>query len=143
VSRIADYLETDRAIDRARLIVTGASRAGKAAMVAAAFDERLMVPGRDRRGGVGAYRFSGAAAGARGPGPDDDEVPELVLAHLHESGAHGPAALRRALVPRAVRTRPSSARGDTDGVSLPNAVEQSILAARPPTRSWAPPTDSG
>lgn len=35
VSRIADYLETDRAIDRARLTVTGASRAGKAAMVAA------------------------------------------------------------------------------------------------------------
>ena len=39
---VADYLETDSAIDKTKLIITGASRAyGKSAMVAAAFDERL------------------------------------------------------------------------------------------------------
>jgi len=41
VSRLVDYLETDPAIDRPRLIATGVSRTGKAAMVAAAFDERI------------------------------------------------------------------------------------------------------
>lgn len=35
-SRVADYLETDRAIDKSKLIITGASRNGKSAMVAAA-----------------------------------------------------------------------------------------------------------
>ena len=49
-SRIADYLETDPAIDKTKLIITGASRTGKSAMVAARFrraaDGRA---GRDRR----------------------------------------------------------------------------------------------
>ncbi len=59
-SRIADYLETDPAIDKTKLAITGASRAGKAAMVAAAFDERLMgAPVVTGGGGIGAYRFSG------------------------------------------------------------------------------------
>src|SRR4029434_5672992 len=41
-SRVADFLETDRSIDKTKLIITGASRNGKSAMVAAAFDDRLM-----------------------------------------------------------------------------------------------------
>ena len=49
-SRVADYLETDSAIDKTKLIITGALRYGKSAMVAAAFDERLTVrPSRNRR----------------------------------------------------------------------------------------------
>ena len=41
VSRIVDYLETDKAIDKSKLIVTGVSRTGKSALVAGAFDERI------------------------------------------------------------------------------------------------------
>ena len=39
-SRVADYLVTDPTIDKGKLIITGASRAGKSSMVAAA---RLMI----------------------------------------------------------------------------------------------------
>jgi Abhydrolase family len=41
VSRIVDYLETDPAIDKTKLIISGVSRTGKSAMIAAAFDERI------------------------------------------------------------------------------------------------------
>src|SRR5262249_30734320 len=41
VSRIVDYLENDPSIDKSKLIVTGVSRNGKAALVAGAFDDRL------------------------------------------------------------------------------------------------------
>ena len=59
-SRVADYLQTDPAIDKSKLIVTGASRNGKSSMIAAAFDERLMgAPVVTGGGGVGAYRFAG------------------------------------------------------------------------------------
>ena len=59
-SRVADFLETNPAINRTKLIITGVSRAGKSAMVAAAFDERFMgAPVVTGGGGVGAYRFTG------------------------------------------------------------------------------------
>ena len=41
VSRAVDYLVTDRDIDGGRIAVVGHSRNGKAALVAAAFDERI------------------------------------------------------------------------------------------------------
>lgn len=41
VSRAVDYLVTDRAINPRRIAVTGHSRLGKAAALAAAFDERI------------------------------------------------------------------------------------------------------
>jgi hypothetical protein len=41
-SRVADYLERDGSIDPGTLIITGASRHGKSAMIAAAFDDRLL-----------------------------------------------------------------------------------------------------
>jgi hypothetical protein len=134
-SRVADYLEEDPAIDGTRLIVTGASRAGKAAMVAAAFDERLMgAPVVTGGGGIGAYRFSGEGRGGR-EGLDlmVTKYPNWFSPHLHEFrgrterlpfDAHWFLAL--------CAPRPFVAlEGETDNVSLPNAVKQSILAARP------------
>ena len=61
VSRIVDYLEQDSRIDAGRLIVTGASRTGKSAMVAAAFDERIAMgaPVVTGGGGIGTYRHAG------------------------------------------------------------------------------------
>ena len=59
-SRVADYLEQDASIDKGKLIITGASRNGKAAMIATAFDDRLMgAPVVTGGGGMGAYRFAG------------------------------------------------------------------------------------
>src|ERR1039457_3266106 len=67
VSRIVDYLETDPAIDKTKLIVTGVSRTGKSALVAGAFDDRLalVAPVASSGGGTPAYRFSGAERGGK------------------------------------------------------------------------------
>ena len=83
-SRVADYLETDPAIDKTKLIITGASRYGKSSMIAAAFDERLMgAPVVTGGGGVGAYRF----AGPRNSETLDvmqKKYPNWFSPHLHE-----------------------------------------------------------
>jgi hypothetical protein len=135
VSRIADYLETDRAIDRTKLIVTGVSRTGKSAMVAAAFDERLMgAPSVTGGGGIGAYRFSGDGRGGR-EGLDImvTKYPNWFSPHLHEfRGQTDRLPFDAHFFLALVAPRPFIAlEGDTDNVSLPNAVKQSILAARP------------
>ncbi len=133
VSRIADFLETDPAIDPAKLIVTGASRYGKSTMIAAAFDERLMgAPVVTGGGGVGAYRF----AGPRHSESLDVMVkkyPNWFSPNLHEFWG------RRERLPfdqhwflALCAPRPFLAlEGETDTISLPEAVRRSMLAARP------------
>ena len=132
-SRIADYLVTDRAIDPTKLILTGASRAGKSAMIAAAFDERLMAaPVVTGGGGVGAYRF----AGPRGSETLDvmqKKYPNWFSPHLHEFRGH------REKLPfdqhwflALCAPRPFLAlEGDTDTISLPAAVRASFDGAKP------------
>jgi hypothetical protein len=58
LSRAVDYLVTDAAIDRNRIVVTGHSRLGKAALLAAAMDERiaLAIPHQAGTGGSGPSR---------------------------------------------------------------------------------------
>ena len=73
-----------------RLVVTGASRAGKAAMMTAALDERLMgAPVVTGGGGIGAYRFSGEGRGGR-EGLDlmMTKYPNWFSPHLHEFRGH-------------------------------------------------------
>lgn len=132
-SRVADYLETDPLIDKTRLIITGASRNGKSSMVAAAFDERLMgAPVVTGGGGNGAYRFTG---------PRNSETLDIMMKkypnwfspHLHEFWGH------REKLPfdehwflALCAPRPFIAlEGDTDTISLPEAVRQSVLGAKP------------
>ncbi|MBI4905314.1 MAG: HDIG domain-containing protein [Acidobacteria bacterium] len=132
-SRVADYLETDRSIDKTKLIITGASRNGKSAMVAAAFDDRLMgAPVVTGGGGVGAYRFAGPR---RSETLDvmQKKYPNWFSPNLHEFWG------RREKLPfdqhwflALAAPRPFLAlEGMTDTISLPEAVRQSVLGARP------------
>ena len=59
-SRMIDYLESDKDIDARRIAVVGHSRNGKAALVAAAFDERiaLCIPSQAGCGGTGPSRLA-------------------------------------------------------------------------------------
>ncbi|WP_414660581.1 alpha/beta hydrolase family protein [Horticoccus sp. 23ND18S-11] len=134
VSRIVDYLVTDPAIDRARIIITGASRTGKSAMVAAAFDDRIALgaPVVTGGGGVGAFRF----AGPRRSETLDVMVtkyPNWFSPHLHafrgqrEKLPFDQHWFLAACAPRAF----IALEGDADTISLPEAVRQSILGAKP------------
>ena len=132
-SRVADYLERDPSIDARTLIITGASRYGKAAMVAAAFDDRLLgAPVVTGGGGVGAYRF----AGPRGSETLDlmeTKYPNWFAPNLHQFRGH------REKLPfdqhwflALAAPRPFIAlEGDADRISLPEAVRQSLLGAKP------------
>jgi hypothetical protein len=132
-SRVVDYLEKDSAIDKTKLIITGASRYGKSAMVAAAFDERLMgAPVVTGGGGIGAYRFAG---------PNKSETldimqkkyPNWFSPNLHEFwGQVEKLPFDQHWFLALAAPRPFIAlEGDTDTISLPEAVRQSILGAQP------------
>ena len=61
--RVVDYLQADTVVDKTKLIITGVSRNGKAAMIAGSFDDRIamVAPGASSGLGTPAYRFSGGA----------------------------------------------------------------------------------
>jgi hypothetical protein len=132
-SRVADYLEQDPAVDARALIVTGASRHGKAAMIAAAFDDRLMgAPVVTGGGGIGAYRL----AGPRGSETLDlmqKKYPNWFSPNLHQfRGQREKLPFDQHWFLALAAPRPFIAlEGDTDTISLPEAVRQSILGARP------------
>ncbi|MCC6144142.1 MAG: hypothetical protein IT368_10075 [Candidatus Hydrogenedentes bacterium] len=58
-TRLTDYLVTDPRVDKEKLIITGHSRTGKAALWAGALDERIAIvaPHSSGTGGAGALRF--------------------------------------------------------------------------------------
>ena len=132
-SRVADYLETDPAIDKTKLIITGASRNGKSAMIAAAFDERLMgAPVVTGGGGIGAYRFAGPR---RSETLDimQKKYPNWFSPNLHEFwGEREKLPFDEHWFLALAAPRPFLAlEGISDTISLPAAVEQSILGAQP------------
>lgn len=132
-SRIADYLQTDPSIDKDKLIITGASRAGKSAMIAAAFDDRLMgAPVVTGGGGVGAYRFAGGD-GSESLDLMEKKYPNWFSPHLHEFwGQPEKLPFDEHWFLALCAPRPFVAlEGDADVISLPDAVEHSIRAAWP------------
>jgi hypothetical protein len=132
-SRVADYLETDPAVDKTKLIITGASRNGKSSMVAAAFDDRLMgAPVVTGGGGIGAYRF----AGPRKSETLDimqKKYPNWFSPNLHEFwGQREKLPFDEHWFLALAAPRPFIAlEGITDTISLPDAVRHSIQAAQP------------
>ena len=132
-SRIADYLETDSDIDHTRLIITGASRYGKSAMIAAAFDDRLMgAPVVTGGGGIGAYRFAGPRK-SESLDIMQKKYPNWFSPHLHQFwGQREKLPFDQHWFLALAAPRPFIAlEGDSDTISLPDAVKHSILAALP------------
>jgi hypothetical protein len=133
-SRVADFLEKDPAIDKSKLIITGASRNGKSSMIAAAFDDRLHgAPVVTGGGGMGAYRF----AGPRKSETLDimqKKYPNWFSPHLHEFWGHvDKLPFDEHWFLALAAPRPFIAlEGMTDTISYPEAVHQSILNALPP-----------
>lgn len=132
-SRVADYLEHDSAIDKTKLIITGASRNGKSSMIAAAFDDRLSgAPVVTGGGGIGAYRF----AGPRNSETLDimqKKYPNWFSPNLHQFwGQREKLPFDEHWFLALAAPRPFIAlEGNTDTISLPDAVKHSVLSARP------------
>ena len=132
-SRVADYLEHEKAIDKTKLVITGASRNGKSSMVAAAFDDRLAAaPVVTGGGGIGAYRFAG---------PKNSETldimqkkyPNWFSPNLHQFwGQREKLPFDEHWFLALTAPRPFIAlEGNTDTISLPEAVKQSVRGAKP------------
>lgn len=135
-SRIVDFLETDSLIDSKKLIVSGFSRTGKAALVAGAFDERIAMtaPVASGGGGVGVFRKSGEGRGGK-------EGLDLMLRKYPNWFSPNLIAFRgqterlpfdqhwllALAAPRALLTLEA----EQDPVSLEGAVKHSVLGAKP------------
>lgn len=136
LSRVVDYVETQPFADTNKLIVLGFSRLGKLTMVATAFDERIALgaPAGSSGAGTGAYRFCGPDRGGK-EGIEDmtRKFPYYFVPRLKEFtgqleklpfDAHWYIAL--------TAPRPwISLEGTDDQNCVPNAVKQSVLAAKP------------
>lgn len=136
VSRIVDYLVTDPAIDKTRLIVTGVSRTGKSALIAGAFDDRIamVAPVASSGGGTPAYRFSGAERGGKeGLTEMMRKYPNWFSPHLHEFSGHpDKLPFDEHWFIALVAPRPFIAlEGTHDQNVNANGVRQSFLAAQP------------
>jgi hypothetical protein len=136
LSRVVDYLETQPFVDTNKIIALGHSRLGKLTMVATAFDERISLgaPAGSSGAGTGAYRFCGPGRGGK-EGVEDmtRKFPYYFVPRLAEFtgqmeklpfDAHWFVAL--------TAPRPwISIEGTEDQNCVPNAVKQTVLAAKP------------
>lgn len=136
LSRVVDFAETQPFVDKNKIIALGHSRLGKLTMVATAFDERIALgaPAGSSGAGTGAYRFCGPGRGGK-EGVEDMTrkfgyyfVPRLAefTGQMEKLpfDAHWFVAL--------TAPRPwISVEGTDDQNCVPNAVRQTILAAKP------------
>jgi hypothetical protein len=137
-SRIIDYLENDPSIDSKKLIITGVSRTGKAALIAGAFDDRwaMVAPVASSGGGTPAYRYSGSTpdrGGKEGLTEMVRKYPNWFSPHLHQFwGQPDKLPFDEHWFIALVAPRPLiSLEGDHDQNVNQNGVYQSIVAARP------------
>lgn len=136
LSRVVDYLETQPFADKAKLIALGHSRLGKLVMVATAFDERIALgaPAGSSGAGTGAYRFCGPGRGGK-EGIEDmtRKFGYYFVPRLKDfTGAIEKLPFDANWFVALTAPRPwISVEGTDDQNCVPNAVRQTVLAARP------------
>ncbi len=136
LSRVVDYLETQPFADTNQLIALGHSRLGKLVMVATAFDERIALgaPAGSSGAGTGAYRFCGPGRGGK-EGIEDmtRKFPYYFVPELKEfTGQMEKLPFEAYWYIALTAPRPwISIEGTDDQNCVPNAVKQSVLAAKP------------
>lgn len=136
VSRVVDHLQNEPGVDTTQLILTGVSRTGKSAMIAAAFDERIamVAPVVTGGGGIGVYRFSGdGRGGSEGLDLMMTKYPNWFSPQLHAFRGHtDQLPFDNHWFLALCAPRPFLAlEGETDPVSVPNAVKNALLGAQP------------
>jgi hypothetical protein len=136
LSRVVDYLETQPFADTNKLIALGHSRLGKLVMVATAFDDRISMgaPAGSSGAGTGAYRFCGPGRGGK-EGIEDmtRKFPYYWMPRLKDfTGQMDKLPFDAHWFIALAAPRPwISIEGTDDQNCVPNAVKQSILAAKP------------
>ena len=91
LQRAVDYLVTDKDVDKHRIVVTGHSRLGKAALVAAAFDERiaLAIPHQAGSGGSAPSRTNARPAAPYVTAPSQYRIkPAETVENLNDKFPH-------------------------------------------------------
>lgn len=134
--RVVDYLQNDPAVDKTKIIITGTSRIGKAAMISGAFDERiaLVAPGASSGLGTPAYRFSGEGRGGKeGLTVMVKKYANQFSPHLHEFwGQEDKLPYDAHWFPALTAPRPWIAlEGTNDQNVVMNGVKQTFIAAQP------------
>jgi hypothetical protein len=136
LSRVVDYLETQPFVNTNQIIALGHSRLGKLTMVATAFDERISLgaPAGSSGAGTGAYRFCGPGRGGK-EGVEDmtRKFPYYFVPRLREfTGQMNKLPFDAHWFVALTAPRPwISIEGTDDQNCVPNAVKQTVLAARP------------
>ncbi len=136
LSRVVDYVETQPFADKTKLIALGHSRLGKLTMVATAFDDRIALgaPAGSSGAGTGAYRFCGPGRGGK-EGIEDmtRKFPWYFVPRLKEfTGQMDKLPFDAYWYIALTAPRPwISIEGTDDQNCVPNAVKQTVLAAKP------------
>jgi hypothetical protein len=136
LSRVVDYLEAQSFVNTNQLIALGHSRLGKLVMVATAFDERISLgaPAGSSGAGTGAYRFCGPGRGGK-EGIEDmtRKFPYYFVPRLKGfTGQMEKLPFEAYWYITLTAPRPwISVEGTDDQNCVPDAVKQSVLAARP------------
>jgi len=136
VSRVVDFLVTDPAVDKTKLIVSGVSRTGKSAIIAAAYDTRIAMAAPITTGGGGtpAYRFSGEGRGGlEGLGEMMRKYSNWFSPHLHEFwGQTDKLPFDQHWFYSLIAPRPFiTLEGTMDNDTLEAGAKQTFLAAQP------------
>ncbi len=136
LSRVVDYVETQRFADKNKIIALGHSRLGKLTMVATAFDDRISLgaPAGSSGAGTGAYRFCGPGRGGK-EGIEDmtRKFSYYFVPRLKEfTGQMYKLPFDAYWYVALTAPRPwISIEGTDDQNCVPNAVKQTVLAAKP------------
>lgn len=136
LSRVVDYVETQPFADKTKMIALGHSRLGKMVLVAAAFDDRisLAAPAGSGCAGTGAWRYCGPGRGGKEGIEGITRLAPYWFTPRFKEFARQVYKLPFDEHWFVALTAPRpwiSLEATHDQYCVPNAVKQTILAARP------------